>query len=212
MQKVACDIDGCLADFNLDYGRLFIELTGENRFPPDWEECLAANTFPEVWNWESQAGYTPEQVRKVWREITHNDGFWSGLGELPGAREAIRKLNHMANLGHDIYFITNRMGTRAKHQTEIWLYSLGMNYPTVLVAADKLPILKSLGIGVFIDDKPETIQEIDEDYFGESNVKMIKPNLKLYLRDAPYNRTQTYSEDVRRVPGVLEALKDACGV
>lgn len=202
MQKIACDVDGVIAQFNLDYGRLFIELTGENRFGEDWEDRLAANTFPETWNWESAAGYTPEQVKKVWREITHNDGFWSGLSELPGARDAVRKLNHMANLGHDIYFITNRMGIRAKHQTEIFLYGLGMNYPTVLVAADKLPILKSIGANVFIDDKPETVIEV-------GNAKL---DLTLYLRDAPYNRTQEYPNNVRRVAGVLEALKDGCGV
>jgi len=202
MQKLGIDIDGCLANFNLDYGRLFIELAGVNKFDEDWEGQLEANTFPPVWNWETQAGYTPVQIKKVWSEITHNDGFWSGLGELPGAREAVKKLNKMANMGHEVYFITNRTGIRAKHQTEIWLYGLGMNYPTVLVAGDKLPLLKALGIGVFIDDKPETVQEVAQ----------AALNIKLFLRDAPYNRDQTYPDNVNRVPGILEALKVACGV
>lgn len=202
MEKLAIDLDGCLADFNLDYGRLFIELTGENHFPDDWEEQLAANTFPPVWNWETNAGYTQAQFKKVWSEITHNDGFWSGLGELPGARDVVRSLNKMANLGHDIYFITNRMGIRAKHQTEIWLYGLGMNYPTVIVAADKLPILRSLGVGFFVDDKPETVLEV-----AEANLDM-----KLYLRQAPYNYPRAYPNNVRQVLTVAEALKDAYGV
>src|SRR5258706_7339654 len=98
----------------------------------------------------------------------------------------------MANLGHEVYFITNRMGIRAKHQTEIWLYSLGMNYPTVIVTGDKLPILRSLGVNFFVDDRYETIMEVAE----------AKLPLKLYLRQAPYNYPRAYPDNVRQVLSV----------
>lgn len=195
--RIACDVDGVIADFTSAYAAALTKHTGIT-FPTQ------SDTWPSEWFWERREGVTPSQEKKVWQEeILTNGTFWSGLDELPGAREAIRKLNRLANAGTaEVCFITNRPGKRSKHQTEIFLYALGMSYPTVLVAADKLPLLRAMNITFFIDDKPETVQE----------VSAAKLDLKLYLKDAPYNRQQSYPDNVKRIPSLLDALKDAYGV
>lgn len=196
-------MDGVLANFNLSFGKLFIQQTGHNLFGDNWESELSRNEFPPVWNWESHAGYTPEQVGAVWAHIKQDIRFWRNLGYLPDAFKAVKKLNNLVNAGHDVYFLTNRMGQQAKLQSEKWLYDLGMNYPTVVMAADKLPLIKAIGLNLFIDDNYETVLEV-----AAANLD----GLKLYLRRAPYNQFQAYPDNVKHVDGVLDALFDAYGV
>lgn len=202
MNKIGCDIDGVLADFNLAYGKLFIEIGKENRFGENWQERLAATEFPLSWDWETQAGYSPETIRAVWDHIKRSEKFWMNLTTYPGTERVIKRLNQMANGGSEVYFLTNRMGEKAKLQTEKWLYNLGVNYPTVIVASDKLPIIQSLSLNFFIDDKPETIQAI-----SEANL----PDLKLWLRKHPYNEG-VYKPNVLMAATVEDALAETYGL
>lgn len=195
--------DGVLADFNLAYGRLFIKTTGRNLFPADWEIQLKAEQFPTTWNWEKDWGYTAEESSKVWRIITKDDQFWGSLDALPMAKDAIYKLNHMAKAGDDIYFLTNRMGYKAKIQTEAWLYGLGMDYPAVLLCADKFPVLKALNINFFIDDKTDTLLDVAEKL---PQIDQTQAPFYLFCRDAAYNRVP-YPEAVKTVKTVMEALE-----
>lgn len=202
MQKLAIDIDGVLANFTDSYAKALFEYTGIN-FPKNSTE------WPKVWNWELEGGVTPDQVKKVWSLfiLQGKMNFWRNLEPLPQAKSAIQKLNMLANRGYDVYFLTNRLGEESKLQTEKWLYDLGMNYPTVVVAADKLPILRSLGVNFFIDDKPETILEVSK-WLEDSKT----PSFRLYMQKAPYNVAGTYHENVRPVSNILEALQDALGI
>lgn len=115
---------------------------------------------------------------------------------MPDAVATVKRLEQLSRAGHDVYYITNRMGQQAKYQTELWLYNAGMNYPTVLMAANKLPIIESLGLDFYIDDKPETVYELAE-----------VPGLvkSLYMKDAGYNRAFTQLK-FNRVSSVKEAL------
>lgn len=199
MRKLGVDLDGVLANFTDAYAKLATERTGI-QFPKmsaDW---------PRSWYWDRDAGVSKEDEKAIWQEITEGNTFWYRLEPLPGAHDTIRCLEKLVRQGHDVYFITNRMGRQAKTQTEQWLYNLGMNYPTVLVASDKLPIIKSLGIDFYIDDKPETVHEIAEANLDQMIAGGHPVVGKLYMKDMAYNRQYT-ELPFFRVNSLEEALK-----
>lgn len=196
MNKLAIDVDGVIANFTDAYAHYLFKETGVI-FPK------ASNEWPEEWFWERSAGVTAAQEKKVWGDhILSSRTFWQDLRPVESAQEAIYRLNRMSQNGDEVSFITNRPGTQSKYQTEKFLYGLGMNYPTVIVAADKLPILKAMKIEFFIDDRPDTVQEVGLD----ASVGRI------YLKDAPYNRSQIYPPTVKRITTLVAALEDAYGI
>jgi uncharacterized HAD superfamily protein len=195
MAKLGIDLDGCLCNFNDSYAKVLTEHTGIV-FPKN------SNTWPTEWYWERAAGVTKEQESWVWKNRILQKGskFWQHLTPLEGAMETLKQLNKLSNNGHDIYFITNRPGDTAKRQTEEWLYEQGMDYPTVIISSDKLPVIHGLDLTFFVDDKIETIDEIANDIW----------HLKgghLYLKIAPYNRTNPNRGKYKEASSVAEALQ-----
>jgi hypothetical protein len=177
-RRLGIDLDGCLANFTDSYAKVITKHTGIH-FPK------ASDKWPTVWYWEREAGVTKEQEKQVWGEEILNPlkDFWFKLAPMEGAVEVVRRLNWLGRNGCDVYFLTHRMGDTAKTQTERWLYELGMNFPTVILAGDKAPIIKALGINIFVDDKWETInglytQALEEEWKG----------INIWLKDTPYNR------------------------
>lgn len=187
--KLGVDIDGCLANFTDSYSKHLSQVTGLV-FPK------ASDAWPTEWYWDRAAGVNKDDEAKVWKEVITAEGsdFWETLDHLDGAPATIKQLNRLAKAGHDVYFLTHRMGDKAKLQTEKWLYERGVDYPTVVMSGTKLPLVRAIGIQFFIDDKPETIEEMHD------NVKL------LYIKDAPYNR---HVKVGKRVKSVREALEDA---
>ena len=198
--KLGIDIDGCLANFNSAYIDALIAVGG-NKFP---ENCKTDPTFPPVWDYDKQFGYTPEDTNKVWkRDIAKNTKFWLDLETLEHARETVKQLNRISRAGDDVYFLTTRMGIKAKQQTEDWLAALGMHTPTVLLTPHKLPVIIGLEIGFFIDDRLTTVQGVVKGIKGGS----LPKGFKLFLRDAPYNVELNPDPGYIRVASVKEALE-----
>jgi hypothetical protein len=190
---LASTFDGVLADFNTAYVGLFEKLTGVNKFPPDWKEQLD-KTFPTCWNYEKLAGYTSEEVKAVWASIKGDPEFWYSLepyGEVPSV---CRSLNlFIEGREAEAYFITHRMGTNVKFQTETWLRDLGIEIPTVLIAGDKTPIINSLELDAYIDDKPETVEQA-----------VAQTKARVYLMNRPYNQEVGVGTRVRSVSEMLK--------
>lgn len=167
--KIGVDIDGVLADFTKSFNALVrAEFGIELPYPAP------------TWQWHREGGVTKQQDNQLWNIIktTH---FWATLVPMPGAIDAIARLDQLSHDGHDVYFITSRPGKLAKFHTEWWLKAYGMNFPTVLVTSDKGPVVKGLGLDIFIDDKPENNLEVLE-AVGRS------PKVHVFLVDAPYNQ------------------------
>lgn len=192
MIRLGCDVDGVLVDFNTAYVKLFQTLTGRDLFPSDWTEQLD-KTFPTCWNYEKLAGYTSEEVKLVWDHIKADPDFWLHLDPYKETHAAICCLDPHAASDCDIYFITHRTGTRVKSQTEGWLLDIGFYNPTVLIAGDKIPIINSLELDAYIDDKPETVEQACAD-----------TKARIYLMDRPYNREVKVGERVGSVREMLE--------
>lgn len=199
--KLAIDLDGVCCNFNLSYAQLFLELTGECKFPVDWKKRLEEGTFPAVWSYEEAAGYSEQQIHAVWKNITDSPTFWAKLQAYPGTKETLTQLNAFARAGDEVYFMTARRGFKAKAQTEKWLYENGVDFPTVLLSQDKLPLIKNLKVGFFIDDRPETIHEVSEWAMREQK------QIHIFLQKQPYNEG-VYANNVRPVESLKRALQE----
>lgn len=173
---IACDLDGCLVNFNRGYGELF-RYRVKKRFPPyDDPE------FPPVWDWPEHYGASKGEVDRVWSFIYDSPRFWEDLRPLPDGQRALLLLSLMRKQGHEIYFLTTRKGWNVKGQTWRWLKHHGYSDPTVLICADGHPnkghICEGLGVDVMIDDKPE-------------NLTYCPRRTHTYLVDYPHNREYT---------------------
>ena len=200
MLTLCIDVDGVLANFTDSYAAALSRRTGIV-FPK------ASSEWPTSWYWDRDAGVSKEDEEETWyKDIIQSKTFWQRLDPVPNAKPALKQLNQMAQRGDQVYFITNRMGVNVKLQTERWLYSHGINYPSVIVTADKAPFMKILKANFFIDDRPETLIEI-----GNLAEKEAWPNFNLFLFDMPYNRKQNYPNNVQRAGTVLEAIAQAYG-
>lgn len=159
--------------------------------------------FPTVWNFEAPAGVPKDKMSLVWEKVIMQEGstFWQTLPPIDKDKGVFSQLNHLSKSGHDIYFLTHRMGSQAKLQTEKFLYEQGIDYPTVLLSGNKFPLIQSLQLDVFIDDKLETINEV------ALEVVRYKMSTQVYLKDAPYNR-EGRQRGYKIVTSVIDMLNE----
>jgi len=177
--KLAIDIDGVLAGFTDACSALITEVSGVT-FPKESKE------WPTVWSWEKVEGVTHDHMSLVWGEIMREgSNFWEKLKPTEECRRCLKQLNWLSKRDNEVYFLTNRMGHRAKYQTERFLYEHGMDFPTVILSGDKIPLILDLGIDFFIDDKPDTVYDL---YQHAERVELSTEGRQWFLLDAPYNR------------------------
>jgi uncharacterized HAD superfamily protein len=183
--KIGLDIDGVLAAFTPAYQQLFVETTGR-----DWFHVGDADD-PPTWHWPQLRGYTEAETRAVWGRINSDPNFWYNLSPLPAMHTLATYYDILCD-AHDVYFITNRAGVRAKEQTEAWL-GLHLCYgpaPTVLLVGHrkKGDAARALELDCAIDDYAE-------------NVIDLQPHTRTYLLDRPYNRLLP-GDDPRRFENI----------
>jgi len=199
---LAAIFDGVLASFENGYADLLTSQTGIT-FPK------GDPNFPAKWYWTGDFGVTKEQDARAWETIKASGCFWGSLEPMPRAVEALALLRTLKAEGHNVYFITNRMGQHAKNQTEWWLmHHGGFPSPTVCLAEKKGPLAVGLDLDVFIDDKPENCLDVFEARTVKS--KTFSPDRHLcqvFLVDRPYNRAANLPAGIIRVPSALHALR-----
>lgn len=169
---IVMDMDGCLADFNWAYLDMLNRVSGKQVVvPDDWE--------PQEWSYERGLGFTAEEIRSAWDLIADPaNNFWAGLSDYPEAGDAVDRLDLLREGGKHIIFLTTRVGTHAKLQTEEWLDDMGYRFPTVIVSGTKGPICAALGATHFLDDRDKNCMEVSQ----------CSPNTKVYLLARPWNR------------------------
>ncbi|HJX49876.1 MAG TPA: hypothetical protein VJ438_00255, partial [Candidatus Nanoarchaeia archaeon] len=102
--NIGMDIDGVLANFHYGFSKVANQLF-VSPIVKDINEIKA-------YRWEDW-GYPldKKQHNKVWREIDNSiQNFWFNLESLITNKE-FSKLQHMANKGHNFFFITSRKNT-----------------------------------------------------------------------------------------------------
>ena len=175
---IGVDIDGCLASFESGFVPRILEVTGKDLFG----DARDSPDFPPCWHYPEQFGYSPDEMTAVWKSIRHDDEFWLNLDPLPGAAEAIQRLDAARYDGNDIYFITARPGWKSKFQTEAWLMGYGMMCPTVLLSEDKVTPAILLNLDAYIDDRLKNANNL------MGAIRLRRMLTRVYLKDAAYNR------------------------
>lgn len=210
--KIGFDVDGVLANFIPAYQRLIIELTGKNLFHPDDDKN------PPCWDWPQHRGYTNEEVGLAWKSIAADNTFWMSLTPHRDGVGTLRMVYPDLFLRHDLYFITARVGDRAKHQTELWLQAyVAPNLktpPTVLISADKGGLCRALRLDAYLDDNLDNVNacvsvvrmEADRAQLANEKPKFAT---RVYLLDKSYNSFEAAGPmdlNVRRVNTVGQML------
>lgn len=154
--KFAIDIDGVLADFNTGFAKIlnWIEPRQVDIYAPD---------FPNCWNWPQAYGWSEDALARAWTEAKNCGYFWKMLQPYSTFYQDIQSIDKLRNEGHEIYFITSRVGRTAKLETEQWLGERGMGMPTVIVtshATEKGEICRTLNIDWMIDDSPDVLLNV----------------------------------------------------
>ncbi len=157
--KIGIDVDGVLSDTLVAIHRKF----------KGWDTSKG---------W--YGGFTKEEFDAVWEDAKNTENFWLNI---PTVQNLDIGLMLDLSRKHALYFITDRfdtVGGSAVSQTLQWItYNLlpGRSPAGVIVAKHKGPIVRTLGIDVFIDDKPENCLE----------VVGYAPECRVYLCTLPHN-------------------------
>lgn len=189
------DLDGVLAQFDDSFTKLLIKTSGRDLFP-------AHPYLPPCWNWCEPLGYTKDEESAAWEAVKQSKDFWRNLAAYPETENVITRLWALQKHGHDVYFITNRMGVKPKRQTEDWLADYTPTlYPvqTVLVSAQKGMCAAALELTHYIDDKPSNCHD----------VVVKSPNTKTYMMDRSWNQGVEISgvPRVKSVNAMLDAIE-----
>lgn len=158
--RLGIDLDGVLANFTDAFADVLAKTSGRmlvTEYPYD----------PLVWDWPQHVGFTDAEVTAAWKRVHQSPDFWQSLLPKDGAVAFLDQLwrwvayrNWGHGESHEVYFITNRDGLRAKDQTEQWLirHGFGGKHPTVLIArGEKGPLVPALGLTHVVDDRPENL-------------------------------------------------------
>jgi 5'(3')-deoxyribonucleotidase len=189
-KKYGIDVDGLLAIFDQGFSDVLIKTSGRDLFP-------TKPYSPPCWDWTAPLGYTVEESKAAWNAVMEDPSFWRSLPAYPETKRILMRLGELETQGHEVYFITHRMGVRPKEQTAQWLLRHGYPaIPSVIVSGKKGPIAQGLALDVFIDDKPSNCEDV---------LHALGTSGSVYLLDRSWN--QEYANKyVPRVKTVMEIL------
>jgi hypothetical protein len=179
--RIACDLDGTLADMDAalqrEARRLFgpdVDLHAAAARPmesaEDVEGRLAAGE-PGAETAEPAAApagrpLSRSELRKLWAHVGQVDNFWRSLGEIePGAVARLAAL--AARHQWEVLFLTQRppsAGETAQVQSQRWLHAHGFEFPSVFVMnGSRGRVASALSLDAVLDDRPENCLDVVAD-------------------------------------------------
>ncbi len=189
-------MDGVFADFVTGFNRVLVHTAGKDLFPANYEATC--------WDWAETVGYTESEVAVAWAAVNEDQHFWFTLPDYNDTVDTLKRLWNLQKAGHEVYFITNRVGTRVKEQTDKWLFERTpslMPCPSVLITALKGCAAEALQLNAYIDDKPSNCRDV---------VRHMGLFCKVYMLDRPWNQ-EADDKYIMRVDSVNRML-DTLGV
>jgi|SRR5215831_5311702 len=171
--KVGLDMDGCLADFI-------------GAFRNESALVLGRQILGEPENWDFSNWMSQEEMDRVFHRI-HNIRNWfqNFVQPLPYVAMFLRRYCQE----NEVYFISTRsegLGDPVQVQTQNWLRSVYVEFPTVIITKHKGEVAAALRLDVFLDDKPENLEDI----------KQHSPLTRLFLQDASHNQDSTIGKRI----------------
>jgi hypothetical protein len=214
--RIACDLDGTLADMEsalaAEAERLFgpgvdLRATLRNRpeGPASAESPDPTSSTPGIQATVPASTGTRlslRQQRQLWARVRTVENFWSSLNEIePGAVARLWR----AAVEHqwDVLFITTRpptLGATTQLQSQQWLQARGFELPSVfVVSGSRGRVASALALDAVIDDRPENCLDVATD----SSAKPL-----LVWRDTPDTVPQGASRlGIEVVFSIAEALE-----
>lgn len=171
MVKIGLDVDGVLAIWPQAIIDKAATMGLAEHFPKNWREC-------HQW-------FFSDRIGDVWKVIHDDEAFWLSIPYFIDAKTTLFFEPHC--------YVTAR--SVRSEVTEEWLRRNGFPAAPVYTVGpteSKLPILTELGVDLFVDDKPETYDELNE------------AGLTTLLYDRPWNRR------IRRRFPVIESFTEVC--
>jgi hypothetical protein len=173
--RLACDLDGTLADLDAALQREAEHLFGEevdvretSRTAPGFTR---GTSFDGAESGDDSGAVRPrlldrDQQRQLWNHVRTIDNFWETLGEIePGA--VARLAVTAAAQGWDVLFLTQRpdtAGDTTQVQSQRWLEAHGFGLPSVYVVSESRgKVAASLTLDAVIDDRPENCVDVTSD-------------------------------------------------
>ena len=156
------DVDGVISNFTEALINEAKEMGLGDRFPKSWED---------VTDW-----HFSNDFEAVWKVIERNETFWLSI---PAHEEVKEDLDFVP-----FCYVTAR--PIASNTTRFWIRQNGFpDAPVHTVAPNtsKLDILKDLGVTHFVDDKPETVEELNAN--GIVCYLYNRPSNKNYVTNFP---------------------------
>jgi hypothetical protein len=172
--RVACDLDGTLADLEhalqREAQRIFGELvsvraprtprpvTGPLRDDVKARDPRRRGVIPRALSAREQS--------RLWRHVSEIDNFWETLPEIESGAVS-RLAMTAADQGWEVIFITSRpdtAGATVQVQSQRWLRRHGFELPTVcVVSASRGTVAAALSLDTVIDDSPENCVDVSAD-------------------------------------------------
>ena len=186
MLRIACDLDGTIADMDgalqreaqrlfgpgvelRDAGQALERASAVEEAPPEGGEAVP----------KRGKGLTDRQMRQLWNHVNTIENFWMTLSEIePGsvARFAALAAAHR----WEVIFLTQRpptAGETAQRQSQRWLQAHGFELPSVYVMnGSRGKVAAGLRLHALVDDRAENCLDV----IAESQAKPI-----LIWRGAP---------------------------
>jgi hypothetical protein len=174
--RIACDLDGTLADMESalqrEAERLFgsevdLRASGPVTAAADADVAEEESRQSEPARPESdRRPLSRAELRTLWRHVRQIENFWTTLAEIePGS---VARLAALAALhGWEVIFLTQRppsAGATAQVQTQRWLQARGFALPSVFVLdGSRGKVADALALHAVIDDRPENALDVATD-------------------------------------------------
>ena len=161
---ISFDLDGVLANFIRGYMRVGNQLFGTPVGNVSNQQSWVFEEFPEL-------ELTKHRCEEIWKHVWADPNFWANLDPLDVS--VMPDINSIRNK----VFVTNRAGINPAQQSELFLTKWGVYYPSVHLAADKVPIMKQLNVVATVDDYVVNCREL----------KTAIPSMYVAMLWTPYN-------------------------
>lgn len=171
--RIACDLDGVLADLHGPFVRTALRLypdldvrgmaRAEIATVPSTDDEAAEPSDADHARAASSLALTRRQSEVVWRDIAGTEDFWEGLQEIEAG--AIARLAALADERRwEVIFVTSRpktSGRTVQRQSQRWLTRHGFPDPsTYVVHGSRGRIAAALHLDVVIDDRPDNCLDV----------------------------------------------------
>ena len=178
-RRVACDLDGTLADMEAALQREAQRLYGPGvslrgvKVPAVTEPAedsdaaddpaRVKSASPTASSAPEKTGLTSRQMRHLWNHVLKVEDFWQSLSEIePGSVARLAGLT--SKHGWEVLFLTQRpasAGRTAQLQSQRWLQAHGFELPAVYVmTGSRGRVADALNLDIVIDDRPENCLDV----------------------------------------------------